>query len=82
MARCIDLVDQSGLDIGCTPWVRSSRAKLAALLDLLRRCIEAVATDCDRVSVSAKLDYRKGHPGALAAKVASVEKRLGHAVKK
>ena len=52
------------------------------LLDLLERCIEAVTADCDRVSVSAKLDYRKGRSGSLDAKVASVEKRLGRAVKK
>jgi uncharacterized protein YqgV (UPF0045/DUF77 family) len=52
------------------------------LLDLLKKCVDAVTADCDRVSVTAKLDYRKGRSGALAAKVASVEKRLGRAVKK
>jgi hypothetical protein len=38
--------------------------------------------DCQRVSVSAKLDVRQGHPGALAAKVASVEQQLGRKVRK
>ena len=52
------------------------------LLDLLKQCVEALAVDCDRISVTAKLDYRKGHSGALAGKVSSVEKRLGRSLKK
>ena len=82
VARCVDLVDKSGLDYRLNSMGTVVEGDVAPLLDLLRRCIEAVAADCDRISVSAKLDYRKGHTGALAAKVASVEKRLGHAVKK
>lgn len=46
--------------------------ELDQLLDLLKQCIEAVAQDCNRVSVTAKLDYRKGHRGSIDAKVASV----------
>jgi uncharacterized protein (TIGR00106 family) len=82
VARCIDLIDRSGLDYRLHAMGTVIEGDLPPLLDLLRRCIEAVATDCDRISVSAKIDYRKGHPGALAAKVASVEKRLGRPVKK
>jgi uncharacterized protein YqgV (UPF0045/DUF77 family) len=39
--------------------------------------MEAIAADCDRVTCSAKLDYRKGHSGRLHAKVESVEQKLG-----
>ncbi|MBI3839394.1 MAG: MTH1187 family thiamine-binding protein [Planctomycetia bacterium] len=82
VARCVDIIDKSGLDYRLHAMGTEVEGDVGPLLDLLTRCVEALAVDCDRVSVSAKLDYRKGHPGALAAKVASIEKRLGRAVKK
>ncbi len=82
VARCVDLIDRSGLDYQLHAMGTVVEGDLAALLDLLRRCIEALAVDCDRVSVSAKIDYRKGHSGALAAKVARIEQQLGRPVKK
>ena len=81
VARAVDLIDKSGLDYRLHAMGTVVEGEIGPLLDLLRRCIEAVAADCDRVSVSAKLDYRKGHPGALDAKVKSVEKRLGRHLK-
>ena len=82
VARCVDLVDQSGLEYRLHAMGTIVEGNVHELLNLLERCIEAVAADCDRVSVTAKLDYRQGHSGSLDAKVASVEKRLGRAVKK
>jgi uncharacterized protein (TIGR00106 family) len=82
VARAVEIVERSGLDYRLHAMGTEVEGDLDQLLDVLKRSIEALAVDCDRVSVSAKLDYRKGHTGALAAKVASVEKRLGHAVKK
>jgi uncharacterized protein (TIGR00106 family) len=82
VARCVDIIDKSGLDYRLHAMGTVVEGDIGPLLDLLRRCVEALAVDCDRISVSAKLDYRKGHAGALAAKVTSVEKRLGREVKK
>ena len=81
VAKAVDLIDKSGLDYRLHAMGTVVEGEVGPLLDLLRRCVEAVAADCDRVSVSAKLDYRKGHTGALDAKVQSVEKRLGRALK-
>ena len=47
-----------------------------------KECLQAMAADCDRISCTAKLDYRKGHTGRLDAKVASIEKKLGRTLKK
>jgi uncharacterized protein (TIGR00106 family) len=82
VARAVDVIDKSGLDYRLHAMGTEVEGDLAALLDVLKRAIEAVSADCDRVSVSAKIDVRKGHAGALSAKVASVEKRLGRQVKK
>jgi uncharacterized protein (TIGR00106 family) len=82
VAKAVDVVDSSGLDYRLHAMGTEVEGELPQLLDVLRRAIDAVAADCDRVSVSAKIDVRKGHPGALQAKVASVEKQLGRSVKK
>jgi uncharacterized protein (TIGR00106 family) len=82
VAKAVDVVDKSGLDYRLHAMGTVVEGDVGQLLDLLKKAIDAVSVDCDRVSVSAKIDVRKGHSGALDAKVASVEQRLGRAVKK
>ena len=77
VARSLDLIDQSGLDYQLHAMGTIVEGELPEVLDLMRRCIEAIAADCDRVTCSAKLDYRKGHSGRLRSKVESVEQKLG-----
>jgi uncharacterized protein (TIGR00106 family) len=82
VARCIELVEASGLDYRLHAMGTIVEGSLEEVLDLLRRCMEAVASDSQRVTCSAKLDYRRGHTGRLETKVASVERRLGREVRK
>lgn len=81
VARCVDLVDKSGLDYELHSMGTIVEGPLDEVLALLRACVEEVARDSDRVSCSAKLDYRKGATGRLKSKVASVEQNLGRSVK-
>ena len=82
VARCLEIVDSSGLDYRLHSMGTIVEGELEAVLDVLQQCVEAVARDCHRVSVSAKLDYRHGASGRLTSKVASVEKTLGRKLKK
>lgn len=82
VARAVDVIDRSGLNYRLHAMGTEVEGNLDQLLDLLKQCIDVVIQDCDRVSVSAKLDYRKGRSGALDAKVASVERRLGRPIQK
>ncbi|HTQ38528.1 MAG TPA: MTH1187 family thiamine-binding protein [Pirellulales bacterium] len=82
VAKCLELVEQSGLDYQLHAMGTLVEGDLNAVLDLLRRCIETVAADYPRVSCTAKLDVRRGHSGRLQAKIASVERRLGRPLKK
>ncbi len=77
VARCVKLIAASGMDYEVHAMGTIVEGDLPALLDLVRRCIEAVAADCDRVTCSAKIDVRRGKQGQLAGKVASLEKRVG-----
>lgn len=82
VAKAVEVVEQSGLDYQLHAMGTVVEGDVDALLKVLQQAIDAVMADCDRVSVAAKIDVRRGHTGALAAKVASVEKKLGHAVRK
>ncbi len=82
MAKAVDVVDKSGLNYQLHAMGTVVEGNLDELLAVLKKSIEAVMTGSDRVSVSAKLDVRKGHAGALDAKVASVEQQLGRQLKK
>jgi uncharacterized protein (TIGR00106 family) len=82
VAKCLEIVEQSGLDYQLHAMGTLVEGDLNAVLEVLRRCIEAVAADHPRVTCSAKLDLLRGHSGRLQSKVASVERQLGRQLKK
>lgn len=82
VAQCIDLVDKSGLDYEVHSMGTIVEGELGDVLDLMKACIEKLAESSDRVSCSAKFDYRKGKAGRLTAKIDSVEQKLGRSIKR
>lgn len=82
VAQCIDIVDHSGLDYRLHSMGTIVEGELAEVLAVMQRCIEKVAEQSDRVSCSAKLDFRRGAAGRLLAKVDSVEQKLGRQVRR
>jgi uncharacterized protein (TIGR00106 family) len=82
VAQCVDIVDRCGLTYELHAMGTIVEGELAEVLSVMQQCIEQVARSSNRVTCSAKLDYRQGASGRLAAKVASVEQKLGRAVKK
>ena len=76
-ARCLEIVKESGLPYQLHAMGTLVEGELTLVLDVMKRCIEAVAADCNRVTCSAKIDFRRGHSGRLQSKVASVERQLG-----
>ncbi len=82
VARSLDIIDRSGLDYQCHAMGTTLEGPLDEALDVVRQCFEQMASDCDRIECSIKIDYRKGHKGRLTAKVASVERKLGREVHK
>ncbi len=81
VARCLDIVDRSGLPYRLNPMGTVVEGSLDEVVALIARCHKAVAKDCDRVSTVVKIDDRKGASGGLDAKVAAVERRLGRKLK-
>ena len=81
VARCLDIIDGSGLDYRLHAMGTIVEGEVDQVLEVLRKCLEALAVDCDRITCTAKLDYRKGQTARLDAKIESVEEELGRELK-
>jgi uncharacterized protein (TIGR00106 family) len=81
VARCLEVVAASGLDYRLHAMGTTVEGELGQVLDVVRRCFEALQPDCDRISCSAKIDYRKGPGGRLDSKVKKVQDLVGRPLK-
>ena len=77
VAQCVELIDQSGLDYELHSMGTIIEGELEQVLSVMQQCIECVAQASNRVTCTAKLDYREGASGRLKSKIASVEEKLG-----
>jgi uncharacterized protein (TIGR00106 family) len=82
VARSLTIIDDSGLDYRLHAMGTIVEGEIDDVLAVLKSCLEAMAADCERITCTAKLDYRRGHSGRLKSKVASVEDKLGRPLKK
>jgi uncharacterized protein (TIGR00106 family) len=82
VARSLKIIDESGLDYRLHAMGTIVEGEIDDVLVVLKQCFEAMAADCERITCTAKLDYRRGHRGRLEAKVASMEEKLGRRLKK
>ncbi len=81
VARCLDLVDRSGLAYRLNPMGTVVEGSFDEVMALIARCHKAVAADCDRVSTIIKIDDRKGARNQIEEKVAKVERLVGRKLK-
>ena len=77
VARCLEVVAASGLDYRLHAMGTTLEGELDQVLDVVRRCFEVLQPDCDRISSSVKIDYRKGPGGRLDSKVKKVQELVG-----
>jgi len=77
VARCLDIVDASGLDYRMNAMGTVVEGPFDEVLSLIAKCHKAVAKDCERVSTIIKIDDRKGAARQIEAKVRRVEEALG-----
>lgn len=77
VAKCVELIDQSGLPYELHSMGTIIEGELDEVLGVMQRCVELLASEHNRVSCTAKLDYRAGATGRLRGKVQSVRAKLG-----
>ena len=81
VARCLEVVAASGLDYRLHAMGTTLEGEPDDVLAVVRRCFEALLPDCDRISCSIKMDYRKGPGGRLRSKIEKVQKLVGRPLK-
>lgn len=82
VALMIDEVEKSGLDYRLTAMGTILEGEEDEVFSLIRRCHSIMRKHADRVITTIKIDDRAGVTGALTSKIESIEKRLGHPVKR
>jgi uncharacterized protein (TIGR00106 family) len=73
VARCMEVVAASRLDHQLHAMGTTLEGELDEVLAVVRRCFAALEPDCNRISCSIKIDYRKGPGGRLRSKVEKVQ---------
>ncbi len=81
VARSLDIIDKSGLDYRLNPMGTVVEGEWDEVMALVRRCFDRMRRDCDRVSVSIRIDYRRDARGRIEGKIGSVERRLKRKLK-
>ena len=81
VARSLDIIDRSGVAYRLNPMGTVLEGEWNDVFQVVRKCYERMKKDCNRISCTIKVDYRKGHKGRLDSKVASVENRLKRKMK-
>lgn len=81
VARSLDLIDKSGLSYRLNPMGTVLEGEWEEVFAVVQKCYERMKKDCNRISCTIKVDYRKGHSGRLRSKVSSIEKKLKRSIK-
>lgn len=81
VARSLDIIDKSGLPYRLNPMGTVVEGEFDQVMGVVKRCFERMSLDCNRISTTIKIDYRKGKSGRLDSKIESVKKRLGRDIK-
>jgi uncharacterized protein (TIGR00106 family) len=81
VSRSLDIIDRSGVDYRLNPMGTVLEGEWDEVVGVVSACFARMREDCERISVSIKIDYRGGTTGRLESKIASVEKRLGRSLR-
>jgi len=81
VARSLDIIDRSGVAYRFNPMGTVLEGEWDEVFGVVKRCWERMAEDHERISITIKVDYRRGVAIRLVSKTESVEKRLGRKLK-
>ena len=81
VSRSLKVIDESGVDYRLNPMGTVLEGNWDEVLDVVRQCYMKMKKDCNRISCTIKIDYRRSKKGRLRSKMASVERRVGKQLK-
>ncbi len=82
VARSLEIVDASGLPYRLGPMGTTIEGEWDEVMDVVRRCYDRMRQECNRITVSIRIDARRGPGGRIRTKVQKVEDELGRSLEK
>ncbi|MBF0183051.1 MAG: MTH1187 family thiamine-binding protein [Magnetococcales bacterium] len=82
VARSLDIIDRSGISYQLGPMGTCLEGDWDHCMAVVKECLTTMQSDCKRISIAMRIDYRQGKENRLAGKIASVEEKLGRTVRK
>ena len=84
LSTVASLIDQSGLDYRVGPMGTTVEGDWDRVMQVAKQCHQAMLQAADRVMTTIKIDDRRDapEPGRLVQKIASLEAKVGKALKK
>ena len=77
VARILDVIDQSGVTYRLTPMGTILEGHFDEVMQVVGDCFRALESDCERIGMNHKMDYRAGTASRLQSKVDAVQRHLG-----
>ncbi|HWI81724.1 MTH1187 family thiamine-binding protein [Ramlibacter sp.] len=77
VARILDVIDRSGVAYQLTPMGTILEGEWDEVMGVVGACFKALQSDCTRIGMNLKVDYRAGPQSRLRSKIERVESHLG-----
>ncbi len=82
VAQSLEIIEKSGVPYRLNPMGTVLEGEWDQVMAVVKQCLERMSEDCNRVTCSVKMDWRRDATGRLDSKIASVEAHLGRELKK
>lgn len=82
VSRSLEIIDKSGVSYKLNPMGTVLEGEWDDVFGVVKECYDKMNEDCNRVSISIKVDSRKGKDGRLDSKIKSVESKVGRELSK
>jgi len=82
VAKVIEIIEQSGLPHQTHAMGTLIEGDWDSVMDVIKQCHHELARTGKRIYTRIVIDDRAGATGRLSGKVASIEKKLGHEIRK
>ena len=77
VARVLDVIDRSGIRYQLTSMGTILEGEWDEVMAVVGACFRALESDCDRIGMNLKMDWRRGSESRLQSKVEAVEAKVG-----
>jgi uncharacterized protein (TIGR00106 family) len=81
VARIIDIIDKSGVAYRLNPMGTVLEGDYDEVMNVVKDCFNELEKDCSRISLSIKIDFRKGEQSRINKKIERIESLLGRQIK-